>query len=129
MLTWRLSQGNCFDAISIIEVKISKCPRDKVEELTNQYIFYANLIQEQIGNDKFNEVKNSIEYIKLLDSNKKIFELLDNAKHYYINSLIIDSENFRRFTLKDNLQRIHFPNSSINETKLGYTKHFIKPEN
>ena len=117
MLDWKLSEGNAFDSLSILDVKLSKSPRDKYEEIRQQHEFYCELIEGQIGNEKFWEVVKSIEYVKLLDINKKIFEITENARHYKINFSAPIALNKERFRLKSKIQEKYF-SGSLNEVKI-----------
>lgn len=108
-----------FDFLSILEVKFDKSTRSQKLILDDKLTFYSNEISEQIGDEKFQEIKNSREYIKLKDANLKLFELIDNCKKININAQAVDQYNYRRWQVKDELQKKFF-GKSVSELKLGY---------
>ena len=121
MISLSIGEGYAFDFLSICEVKLSYAKtKDDKARMAAQFKFYANLIEEQVGGPKYGAVRASIEYAKLKDTNKTIFDTINNAKIYTINALTVDSLNIVRFKLKQEIQRKFFPDKPLNECKLGY---------
>jgi hypothetical protein len=114
MLKISVDYGYAFDVLAIIEVK------NKIVGKKNQnyYKLYKE-IEEQIGREKMNEVINSNEYIKLIETNQKVFDLVDQAQKDNGLAKQVDSANYERYIVKTNLQKKFF-NENITEIKLGY---------
>ena len=114
MLKISVDYGYAFDVLAIIEVK------NKIVGKKNQnyYKLYKE-IEEQIGQEKMNEVINSKEYMRLIDTNQKVFDLVDQAQKDNGLAKRVDSANYERYIVKTNLQKKFF-NENITEIKLGY---------
>jgi hypothetical protein len=114
MIKISVDYGYAFDVLAIVEVK-NKIVGKKGE---NYYRLYKD-IEEQIGREKMDEVINSNEYIKLIDTNQKVFDLVDQAQKDNGLAKQVDSANYERYIVKTNLQKKFF-NENITEIKLGY---------
>lgn len=119
MIHYPCDEAYYLDCYSILEVKTDKATQDKKENLVQQLRFYRNNLAEQIGDQLLSKILNSVEYTKLKDANLKLFELIDNCKKYQINAQAVDQYNYRRWELKNDLQKKFFGKSTT-ETKLGY---------
>ena len=120
MINLQVDESYAFDFLSILEVKLMYA-NEKQEHAQKSFNFYSNLIAEQVGDSLFDEIRESVEYKKLKESNQILFETIDNCKKYKMDAVIIDKLNYRRFQLKTELQKKFF-NKSTNEFKLGYSK-------
>lgn len=116
MLKISVDYGYAFDVLAIMEVK-SKIIGEKNEAYHKLYIE----IEEQIGKTKMDIIINSSEYLNLINTNQKVFDLVDKAQKDNGLAKEVDSANYQRYLMKTALQKIFF-NNNITEIKLGYNK-------
>jgi len=108
-----------FDCIAIQEVKLNKANKSEKPTQAAKLKFLINSLSEQISDLKYETVKKSIEYKKLLDINLDIFELIDNCKNYSVEFKFADSLNHKRWELKNEIQKKYFGRTT-SEIKFGY---------
>lgn len=120
MIELPVDESYAFDFLSILEVKLDKSTANNCADLQKKCNFYANNLQEQIGDDLFKAIQNSAIYKELKQCNKHLFETIDNCKVYGISARTIDKLNYLRFQLKTKLQKEFFIDRKMTETKLGY---------
>jgi len=116
MLKISVDYGYAFDVLAIMEVK-SKIIGRKNEVYHKLY----SEIEQQLGQDKMNIIINSKEYLDLLNTNQKVFDLVDKAQKDNGLAKEVDTANYQRYIVKTNLQKKFF-NTNITEIKLGYSK-------
>lgn len=116
MLKISVDYGYAFDILAIMEVK-NKIIREKNQAYRKLYIE----IEEQIGKTKMDIVMNSNEYLNLVNTNQKVFDLVDKAQKDNGLAKEVDTANYQRYIVKTNLQKKFF-NNNITEIKLGYNK-------
>lgn len=119
MINLPISAGYAFDHLSINEVKLSKSNSDNCAALQKICNFYANNLAEQIGDRTFKEIINSSEYLALKETNKILFETIENCKNYEVSARTVDLLNHKRWQLKSQLQKKFF-GDGIGEIKIGY---------
>lgn len=119
MLSISLDEGYAFDILSILEIKITKCPPENKSKVINNYDKTKNEIINQIGEQKFNEIIRSNEYLKLINANEVTFNLVDKAKKEQGLHKEMDDSNYQRYLCKNDLQKKFF-NNDVSEVKIGY---------
>lgn len=117
MLTITLDEGQIFDIISILNVKILKSSGQTKDNIIQNYQFLSNEIKNQIGESLFNKIICSDEYKDLFNANKKTFEAVDLAKTDLIRASEAYMLNNDRFNKKIALQNKFF-NSPCKEVKI-----------
>ena len=116
MLSVSLDEGYVFDILSIYQVKLGFLDGDKYNVTENAYKYMSNEIISQIGLEKFDNIVKSDEYSDLLSSNKKVFELVDEAQNGTGLAKLVQDGNHERYICKTKLQQKFF-NNNINEIK------------
>jgi hypothetical protein len=118
MITIIVDEAYAFDYLSILEIK----------QLFNKTInssYITNLIthfKDQIGNNLFNQIYSSKEYLNMKEINLETFKLVDMAKNNQCSAKEIDFCNYKRFLAKKELQNKFFKNST-QELKIGYQQY------
>lgn len=112
-----VDEAEAFDRLSILQIKIKNTNR--LKSINNQANNLIMEIMDSISYEKYKKIMTSPEYENLYQSNKKIFDLVDEIKKQNINALIVDTANHERFKYKKALQDKFFKNP-IQEIKLGY---------
>lgn len=106
-----------YDMLSILSVKSQTKPEVRPD--------WDRLIVEiirQVGQEKHNQIMKEV-YPVLWAINSAIFNRIDDLKKsdQPIDAREIDSMNYQRFEIKQQLQRRFFPETPLTEQKLGYT--------
>lgn len=107
MLKISLDESYVFDILSIYELKINKSTDSKKEKLVFCYQLLESEIISQIGDVKYVEIKSSNEYASLLESNEKVFDLVDRANETELSKITADA-NYERYLHKVKLQTKFF---------------------
>lgn len=118
MIKVSIDEGAAFDMLSIIAVKSQKRakPDKNLENLFN--LLYSE-IMVQVGSERIREIIDSQEYRELIETNSKIFNLVDEAKHDRVSASLVDRINHQRYLLKQAIQNRFF-NEELTERKFGY---------
>ena len=77
-------------------------------------------IEEQIGKEKLQEILNSDEYKKVVQTNEETFRWVDKAKTDSCKASDVDKSNYERCKARNALQEKFFPKKKISEVKFGY---------
>lgn len=110
MLKISLDEAYVFDMLAVFDVKIKKLTGEKLLLTLDKYSSMAKEVIEQIGADKYNEITLSSEFMKMIDANMKVFELIDESKNDTGLAKITDDANFERHIAKMALQKKFFEN-------------------
>jgi hypothetical protein len=116
MIKINVDEAYAFDYYSILDLKF-KNGYITQEILMNTKIDLIN----QVGEELFDRIKNSIEYEKLLEANKITFEAVNKAKTDDVLASYVDKCNYSRMLAKKSLQEKFFT-TTLTETKIGYEK-------
>ena len=116
MLKISLDESYVFDLLSIYEVKLQKSNGTNSEKLNKSYTTLSNEIVDQIGITKFDEVKQSVEYKQLFDTNALVFDLVDRAHESELSTMTADA-NYDRYLKKVSIQEKFFK-TEYSEVKL-----------
>lgn len=119
MIKISLDEGYCFDILAIINNKILNSHGENKDKLIKSYELLASEIKDQIGQNIYEKIVCSDEYIELFNINKRVFELVDLAKNDKILASEVDKANYSRFVFKTRLQKKFF-NNDIKEVKINY---------
>lgn len=120
MIKISVGEGFAFDMLSILFVKQQK-NKNNLVALKN-YTSFRDEITDQIGHT-CRRVRQSDEYQLMIDTNQKIFNLIDKLKEETKDRCYdeqIDNLNFERAKIKVILQKKYFPESEFTEQKFGY---------
>jgi regulation of enolase protein 1 (concanavalin A-like superfamily) len=107
MLKISLDESYVFDLLSIYEVKLENSTGIVNKKLNTSYQLLSDEIINQIGIDKFNQIKTSIEYEMLRNTNALVFELVDRAHESEL-STITAKANYDRYLKKIAIQEKFF---------------------
>ena len=112
--------GAWVDSLSIFNIKINVA-KDSATRERNKANFtrLAKEIQEQIGENKLQEILSSDEYQNLYEANFYIFNLVEKVKNDTGLAKDVDSANHDRFLKKAELQKKFFE-TDLTEVKIGY---------
>jgi len=113
----RVPIGYHFDYLSILGVKVDKTDNKSV---LVDYIVCCNDLRNQIGDQKFDEILASNEYIELYNANSHLFDLVDAIKTDKDLGQALDAQVFVRWQKKKALQEKFYPESVYSELKVGY---------
>lgn len=111
--------GYYFDFISILANKYDRFFDDEVK---NYYIECIDNLKKYIGEDKYNEVTRSNEYIHLYEVNSRLYDMVDLAKENKVKAKDVDDMVYERFLAKKAVQDKFFPEVKYGERKYGYKK-------
>jgi hypothetical protein len=118
MIKVSIDEGSAFDMLSIIAVKSQKQLKPD-KDLENLFNLLYSEIMLQIGPQKIRDVIDSQEYRELIETNAKIFTLVDEAKHDRVAASLVDRVNHQRYLLKKAIQNRFFT-EELTEKKFGY---------
>lgn len=116
MLKISLDEGYVFDILSIYQVKLGFLFEEKYTVTENAYKCMSDEIISQIGDEKFQEILQSDEFLNLLESNKNVFQLVDIAQNGEGLAKLVQDGNHDRYICKTKLQQKFF-NNNISEIK------------
>jgi virulence-associated protein VapD len=122
MIKISLDEAYVFDMLSILDLKKDKSidTKDHQKHVKNYNRLHQDIL-DHIGNKKLKQIIGSIHYKNLMQTNIKVFELVEKAKEDKGIASAIDNTNYKRFILKNKLQKKFFKNS-LKEVKIGYDK-------
>lgn len=117
MIKLSIDEGAAFDMYSILRIKLSKV-------VSAQTLSSINLMQTEIkdaiGAASFTEILSSEQYAQLIETNAKLFELIDEIKKQGRQDPV-DQLNYQRYQGKGAIQAAFF-DTPLTETKIGYDK-------
>jgi hypothetical protein len=113
MVKISLDEAFVFDMLAIMDVKIQKMPVENTLHL-RQKLFQE--LCEQIGHGLVLEVIESEEYLFLIETNSKTFDLVDKARNGNGLAKETDDANMLRHHYKKEIQKKFF-NSILMEEK------------
>jgi hypothetical protein len=116
MLKISLDEAYVFDMLSVFDVKIKKLTGEKLLFTLEKYTDMVNEVINQIGADKYNVITLSAEFKSMIDSNLKVFELIDESKNDTGLAKITDDANYERHIAKMALQKRFF-DTELTEVK------------
>lgn len=103
MINLAVDEAYAFDFLSILEVKKLLNNDDKT------YYDCLELIREQVGESKFQDVILSPQYKDLVNTNKRIFDYIEEIrKGKKLDAKVVDDANMARFMYKKELQAKFF---------------------
>lgn len=115
MIKISVDESAAFDILSIHLIKEGKS-KNPIQATA----LVQSEIQNQIGNDKYQQIFVSKEFDYLKQANKEIFAAIDDVKNGIRKpAAYLDYLNWLRYFYKCNLQSVHF-RSGLTEIKLGY---------
>ena len=118
MINILVDESHAFDYLAIFEVKHKIDPTNKEKELNFKKC--RNYLKNQIKNNEFFEsIMSSEEYKDCFETNYLTFQAVNDAKTDKVKASYVDKCNYRRFLIKQRIQKKFF-NSKITETKIGY---------
>jgi len=105
MINLRVDEAYAFDYLSILEIKKKNSQKDY-----DNYINACNFISNQIGNDLFKTIIQSVYYENLIETNTHIYHLIDLIRNdeIQLDAKIIDQANTDRYNQKKSLQHVFF---------------------
>lgn len=116
--TIKVDPGYMFDYLSILNVKLVKKPSEKSSRNYDETVLN---VCDQIGFEKYMEIRYSDEYFNLFNINSKLFDLVDEVKRNpHMWACIVDNEVWARFLAKKALQEKFFPEIEQKEQKFDY---------
>ena len=115
MLYLKVDEGYAFDYLSILHVKNKKINSEKTSILYTSC--HINLEKQINDNKLWSKIISSEEYIKLIYSNLKTFNAVEQARYGTITAKEVDDLNMERFYAKKQLQDKFFPQSEQLEVK------------
>ena len=118
MIKISLDEAYVFDLLSILDLKRTKSTqkKDNQKHIENYNTLYYE-VSEQISDTKMKEIIESAEYKDLVDINTKVFDLVNQCQNDNGLAGITAKANYKRFILKNKLQKIFFKNS-LKEVKI-----------
>jgi hypothetical protein len=108
MLKISLDEAYVFDMLSVFDVKLKKLSGEKHDITVEKSKFLIQEVIDQIGQAKYNEIISSVEYLKMIEANQNIFELIDKSKNDTGLAKITDDANYARHIFKVALQNKFF---------------------
>ena len=117
MLDLKVDEGYAFDYLSILHVKNKKINSEKTSILYTSC--HINLEKQINDNKLWNKIISSEEYIKLIYSNLKTFNAVEQARYGTITAKEVDDLNMERFYAKKQLQDKFFLNDVLFYVLLG----------
>jgi hypothetical protein len=110
MIKISLDEAYVFDMLSVFDVKIKKLTGEKLLITLEKFLDMSQEIVDQIGVDKYNEIKLSSEYKRMIDANTNVFDLIDQSKNDNGLAKVTDDANYERHLAKLSLQEKFFEN-------------------
>jgi hypothetical protein len=121
MIKIGVDEGYAYDMLAIQQVKYEKSPSPKSEEAMAQLgrdILQATSVEHHL------EIVWSKEHQDLIETNQKLFELIDELNKHPADCSCygcqVNRLNYIRFLCKRALQAKFFPENAPTEQKLGY---------
>lgn len=116
---WKISLDECYvlDYLSILEVKIKNNP-ERLDAVLPQYLSLLKEIEDQISEQKLEEILKSEEYQRLFEANNKVFKLVDKAEKSVGLAKNVALSNLERWRAKNEIQKKFF-GKETRELKLG----------
>lgn len=108
MIKISVDEAYVFDMLAVFDVKLKKLDGEKLATTIEKFSDMIEEVIDQIGQDKFNEIYNSVEYKKMIQANQRVFELIDESKNDNGLAKITDDANFDRHIAKMALQKKYF---------------------
>ena len=117
MIKMTVDEAYVFDYYSILQLKYeNKYIPKNLLELTKEDL------ASQLGEERFDVIVKSEEFLDLLAANRLTFEAVDKAKTDEVPASYVDKCNYQRMLAKKALQGKFFP-TGLTETKIGYDKY------
>ena len=106
MLRVYVDEAAAFDILAILYLKA------QVSKHFTAYNDFADVMVEQLTSDIFVKIRNSEEYLELIQANRRVFELVDDldAGDIELRALDVHKANMKRFYAKKSLQAKFFGN-------------------
>lgn len=115
MINLLVDECYAFDYLSILQVK-RNLDQSKNSEQWKQCYEY---LKSQLGDEKFTEIIQSLEYNNLYKSNLLTFDAVEKARSGgQITAKEVDDCNMNRFNCKTKLQQRFFPETKLVEKKI-----------
>ena len=115
MISILVDECYAFDYLSILQVKKNLDQANHTKPWKDCF----DHLKEQLGNDKFTEIIQSLEYNNLYKSNLFTFDAVSKARSGgNISAKEVDDCNMGRYDCKIKLQKAFFPESELMEKKL-----------
>ncbi len=116
MILISVDEALAYDMLSILSIKSQTKP-----EVRPDWDRMVAEIVRQVGQEKHDQVMGQA-YPVLWATNSAIFNRIDDLKKSDdpIEAREIDALNYRRFEIKQQLQKQFFPDQPLTEQKLGY---------
>lgn len=111
MIKISLDEAYVFDMLSIFQVKINVFTGEKLNTTLSAMSDLIEEIVEQLGKEKYDDIVSSLEYIEMVDANKKVFDLVDIVKNDNGLAKQTDDANYERYLKKIALQNKFFTNN------------------
>lgn len=116
MIKISLDEAYVFDILSIYEVKVSKFSGQKLQTTLESMSNLISEIKHQIGEELYDKIIVSKVYSGLLEANRNVFDLVDEASKSDGLAKMVDQANHERYIYKSNLQNEFF-STNITEVK------------
>lgn len=113
----RVPVGYHFDLLSIHGVKHDKTG---IPEALEDYKQCCADLRNQIGDEMFENMLHSNEYLELYEANSYLFDLVDAIKTDKSIGQALDAQVYVRWQKKKVLQEKFYPESKYSEIKVGY---------
>jgi hypothetical protein len=111
MINLLVDEAYAFDYLSILHIK-----KNINQSVNSSWKECFNYIQNQIGENKMQEIINSKEYHGMIDANQITFHAVEKARYGSITAKEVDKANMLRYNKKCELQKKYF-NTKIKEFK------------
>lgn len=102
--------------LSVLDLKLIKLSSNKLQKTIDKYNSLKNEIIDSIGEKKFFDIIKSNEYKNMIETNDKVFGLIDLSKNDTGLAKITDDANYERYLCKISLQEKFF-NNELTEVK------------
>jgi|694.fasta_scaffold51523_4 hypothetical protein len=108
MIKVSLDEAYVFDMLAILDVKKQLFSSEKLDSVMSARAIMVDEICNQIGDDRFDEIISSEEYLNLIKANNLVFNLVDQTKTEGGLAKQVDDANYNRYLKKQNLQNKFF---------------------
>lgn len=108
MIKVSLDEAYVFDMLAILDVKKQLFSSEKLDSVMSARAIMVDEICNQIGDDRFDEIISSDEYLNLIKANNLVFNLVDQTKTEGGLAKQVDDANYNRYLKKQNLQNKFF---------------------
>lgn len=113
-----IEESAAFDMLSILQVKMENTlDPEKLKQINEDYQKLSFYIKDQIGENKYNLVLQSHEYLELKSANTDTFKYVDLAAKDNGLAYSAYAANMVRFSKKKDIQKIFF-NKTLREIKI-----------